>query len=810
MLALWRDTRYALRVLSKAPGFAAVVIFILALGIGANTAIFTVVNAVLLKPLPFSRPEQLVDIQRADRRIGEAGPWLSYLDFTDLRAQSRSLQSVAGYDRVPVILTGAGDPVHVSAEIVSTDMFRLLRVSPILGRDFAASEDKPGTSVATLSYALWKSRFAGSSSVLGKQIVLDEKPFTVIGVMPADFAFPVGEPSADLYTTMAVESDNFPRRDARFLRVIGRLRDGSSLAAASVENSEIAAGLAMQYPDTNAHIGLSTQSQLETLTNNVRPALLIVLGAVGFLLLIACANSANLLLARAASRQREMAIRASLGASRGRIVAQLLTESALLALAGGTLGFLLAAAGTAALANLSQLAIPRLESAGIDWRAFAFTALLSLLTAAVFGVAPALQASRLNLFNLLREGGRAASGGVVRSRLRGLLAVSQVSLAVILLIGASLLLETVFHLMHQSPGFAPQGLFTFHVDLPLSRYSKPGQTEDFFRDLYSRILTVPGVKNASGVLPLPLSGVTNRVSFEIVGKPVPASDIPRAHLRVVGVGYFAAMQIPFLAGRDFSTRDNLESSRVAIINQTMAERFFPNGNAVGQRIKSNTGWAPTGTEDYPLEIIAVVGDVKHKNLWQAPDPELYVGYEQFSTGTMDVVVRAEKEPMALLPGVRAQLMALDPGVAIYRPQPMLDYAVASVAQQRTTSTLCAVFAAVGLVLAVVGLFGVLSYSVAQRTHEIGVRLAVGAEKKDILGLILKEGMAITILGVAAGLATALGLSKVIRSELYGVTATDPLTFLGVSLGLGFVALLACYIPARRAVRVDPIVALRYE
>jgi len=359
MLALWRDTRYALRVLSRTPGFAAVVILTLALGIGANTAIFTVINAVLLKPLPFAHPEQLVDVQRADERAGEAGPWLSYLDYMDLRAQSRSMELVAAYDRVSVALTGSGDPVQVSAEIVSTDMFRLLRVAPILGRDFTPSEDKPEIFVANLSYAFWKSRFAGRSDVLGKQIVLHEIPFTVIGVMPAGFAFPVGEPPADLYITLAAGSGNFTMRAARFLCVIGRLREGIPLATARAENSEIAAVLAKRYPDTNAHIGLSTQSQLQTLTGHVRPALLILLGAVGFLLLIACANCANLLLARAAGRQREMAIRASLGARKSRVVAQVLTESVLLALAGGALGLLLAASGTAALASLSPLAIMR-------------------------------------------------------------------------------------------------------------------------------------------------------------------------------------------------------------------------------------------------------------------------------------------------------------------------------------------------------------------------------------------------------------------------------------------------------------------
>ena len=808
MLMLWQDLRYGLRMLAKNPGFSVLVVLTLALGIGANTAIFSVVSAVLLRPLPFPEPDRLVAILHVDLRTGETGRALSYPDFADLRAESKTLESAAAYDEGSATMTGMADPVHLTMGICSADMFHVLREPPMLGREFTAAEDKPGTHVVMLSYRLWKTRFGGNPKVTDKQIVLDGQPYVVAGVMPAEFQFPLDTQPVDLWTTMAVEgAENQAERGSHFLRVIGRLSSGATYEAANAETAGISALLEKQYQDTNGHWGMAVRPEIQELVGNVRPALLMVVGAVGFLLLIACANAANLLLARAAGRQREMAIRASLGAGKRRILRQLLTESVMLSVAGGVLGLFLALWGTAALVSLPSLGIPRLASAGVDWRALAFMLAVSVFTGILFGLAPALHASRFNLFGSLKEGGRTATEGKGRSRLRSLLVISQVSLAVVLLIGASLLMESMFHLLHQSPGFDPQGVLAFDLDLPDARYGKPEQSADFFKEVLDRIRTVPGVKNASAALPLPLSDNSLRTSFEIEGQPMAKSDLPRTQIRAVGLDYFKTMRIPLLAGREFSARDDRHAAHVVIINQTLARRFFPNENALGKHIKPGMS---AGKSDSMCEIIGVVGDVKHRNLWQEPDPESYVPYEQNPIGAMNIVLRSESDPMMLLPAIREQVRALDAELPIYHPETLEEYVSASLAQRRFTSLLCAVFAGAGLLLAVVGLFGVMSYSVAQRTHEIGVRVAVGAEKPDILRLILTEGMGITVVGLGIGLLGAFGVSSIVKSQLFGVKATDPATFLGVVLALAFVAWAACYIPARRATRVDPIVALRYE
>ncbi|MGC1485585.1 MAG: ABC transporter permease [Candidatus Acidiferrum sp.] len=807
MLMLWQDIRYGLRMLAKSPGFTGVVVLTLALGIGANTAIFSVVSAVLLQPLPFSQPDRLVALRGVDSRTGETGRPLSYPDFADLRTQSQSLESAAAYDSSTSTLTGSGEPLHVEVGVVSANFLDVLRAKPMMGREFAATEDKPGTHVVLLSHRMWKNKFGGDPKVTEKQVVLDGKPYAVAGVMPAEFQFPLDSQPMDLWMTMAVEGEYQAERGSHYLSAIGRLKEGVTLAAANAETAEISARLAKQFPDTNGHMGMVLQPEKEALVGNVRPALLMVLGAVGFLLLIACANAANLLLARAAGRQREMAIRASLGAGKSRILSQLLTESVLVSLAGGTLGLLLAVWGTAALATLPSLGIPRLASAGVDARALAFALAVSVFTGILFGLVPAVHASRFNLLGSLKEGGRTATEGTGGSRMRALLVISQVSLAVVLLIGASLLIESMFHLLHESPGFDPQGVLAFNLDLPDARYGKPEQSADFFKELLGRIRTVPGVKDASAVMPLPLSENSLRTSFEIEGRPMAKSDLPRTFIRAVGLDYFKAMRIPLLAGREFTERDDRHAPHVIIINQTLARKFFPNESAIGKHMKPGMS---AGKTDSRCEIIGVVGDVKHRNLWQPPDPESYVPYDQNPIGAMDMVVRTEGDPMTLLPAMRAQVLALDAELPIYKAQRMEDYVAASVAQRRFTGLLCSIFAGAGLLLAVIGLFGVMAYSVAQRTHEIGVRVAVGAEKADILQMILREGMAITLAGIGIGLLGAFGLSSILKSQLFGVSATDPLTFLGVIMALAVVALAACYIPARRATRVDPMVALRYE
>jgi predicted permease len=814
MNSLWQDIRYALRVLAKQPGFTAVLVLTLALGIGANTAIFSIVNAVILEPLPFSDSKQLVALHGTDVHLGDMHRPLSYPDFADFRSQNRTLESVAAYDSSTSTLTGSGEARHIDIALISANLFDVLRATPLLGRTFIASEDQAGTHVAILSHHLWASRFGANPEIVGRTITLDAKPYVVVGVMPASFQFPLTAQPTDLWTTFGermVSNGTDPaiteERDAHFLNAIGRLKPGMSLQQANADANAVGAALAKQYPDSDGHLSFALQPEIEAMIGDVRPVLLMVLGAVGFLLLIACSNAANLLLARAAGRQREMAIRASMGAGRARVLRQLLTESVLLALAGGLLGLFLAVWGTTLLAGLPSLQIPRLAQAGIDLRVLAFTLGVSVLTGVVFGMAPAWHASGFNLFLSLKEGGRAASESKRAARARDILVVAQVSLAVILLVGASLLVESMVHLTRQSPGFDPNGVMTFNLDLPDARYGKPEQSIAFFRDLLARVRTLPGVQSASGVLPLPLSDDIIRTSFQIEGRPMAKSDLPRVHFRIVALDYIQTMRIPLITGRDFTPRDERNAAQVVIVNETFARRFFPNENPVGKHIKPSV--ADTG-EEKMREIVGVVGDVHHRNLWQATDPECYVPYDQAALGAMNIVIRAQGEPMSLLPSIRDQVRALDTELPVYKARDMRDYVSNSVAQRRFTSLLVSVFAAAGLVLATIGLFGLISYSVAQRRIEIGIRVAVGAERADIIGMVLRSGIKLAIAGIVIGLAGTLALSSVLKNQLFGVTATDPLTFIGVAMGLVAVATAACYIPAWRAANADPLVALRNE
>jgi putative ABC transport system permease protein len=813
MNCLWQDIKFGLRMLVNSPGFTAIVVLTLALGIGANTAIFSVVSAVILQPLPFPEAKRLVSLRGIDMRNGE-GRALSYPDFADLRAQSDTLESVAVYDQSTFTLTGSGEPLHLAAEIVSANLFEVLRAVPLLGRTFAATEDQAGTRVVLLSHRLWKTRFGASPNIVGRPVTLDAQPYIVIGVMPPEFQFPLQSRPVDLWSSMAVNATTSDpdgpitvQRGAHFLRAIGRLEPGVELATADAETAAIGGSLSKQYPDTNGHLTMGLRPEKEALVGDVRPVLLLVLGAVGFLLLIACSNAANLLLARAAGRQREMAIRASLGAGRKRVFWQLLTESVLLSLGGGALGLLLSMWGINLLSSFRSLQIPRLGQAGLDPRALAFTLGISVLTGLVFGLAPAWHAAQFDLFGSLKDGGRANTDSKSHSRARGFLVVSQVSLAVVLLVGASLLLESMFHLSRQSPGFDPKGLLTFNLDLPDVRYGRPAQSADFYQRLLERIRALPGVQSASGVLPLPLSDDIMRTTFQIEGRPVAKSDEPRTQFRAIGLDYLRTMRIPLIEGRDFTARDDRNAPPVIVINQSLARQFFPNQSAIGKRIKP--GISASGQE-MMREIVGVVGDVKHKNLWQATEPEVYTPYDQVAVGTMYVVVRSPGQPMNLLPAIREQVHALDPELPIYKAQLMEDYVADSVAQRRFTSLLVSAFATAGLLLAIVGLFGLMSYNVAQRRNEIGIRVAVGAEKSDILRMIVREGLALTLAGITIGLVATLVVSRILNSQLFGVSATDPATFVVVALSLVAVAITACYLPARRAANLDPLMTLRNE
>lgn len=814
METLWRDIRYGVRMLTKDAGFTAIAVLTLALGIGANTAIFSILDAVLLKPLPFPEPQRLMAIWGTDSKNGETRRAISYPDFTDYRDQNHTLKSLAAYTDGTFTLTGNGDPAQLHGAVVSATLLSVLRVAPQVGAGFAPEDDKPGTRVVLLSHSLWESRYGRNPAIIGHSIVLNQRLYTVIGVMPSSFQFPLDVEPVDFWTTMAVEMTSnlaekpmTAERGAHFLYGIARLKPGTTLAQANTDAGVVSAGLEKQYPEENSHLGLALQPASESLVGDVRASLLVLFGAVGFLLLIACANVANLLLARGASREREMAVRAALGAGSSRLVRQLLTESVILSLAGGAAGLMLAAWATGFLSSLPSLQIPRLAQARLDWVALPFMTGVSVLTGIIFGLAPALHSSKLELASTLKEGGRTATGGAGQNRVRRLLVIGEVSLALVLVVGASLLAESLMHLWRVPPGFDPTNVLAFSVNLPGVRYGKPEQSIEFFDQLIARIRGVAGVKEASGIFPLPLSDSQVRTSLAIEGRPVAKGEEPRTAFRTIGLDYFKTLRIPLLSGREFTNRDDTKATAVVIINEALAEKFFPGENPLGKRIRPDAAL----TEVAPMrEIVGVVGNVKDRHLWDAPGPECYMPYEQLPIGDMTLVVLASANPLDLIPAMREQVRTLDPEVPMFRARTMENYVSDSIAQRRFTGVLCGTFAGVGLLLAVVGLYGVMSYLVAQRTHEIGVRVAVGAERRDILQMVLRHGMRLSLIGMALGTLGALALSGVLASQLFGVTATDARTYVVVILTLTAVAAAACYFPARRATRIDPMVALRYE
>ena len=799
----------------KNPGFTLVAILTLAIGIGANTAIFSIVDAVLLRALPYPNSSSLVALWETISQQGEMSRPFSFPDFRDLRAQSHSLAGAAIQDETAFTFTGSGEPVHVDAGIASADFFNILGVSPRLGRGFLPEEDKPGTHVAILSDRMWRERLGADPSVVGRSITLNGRSYSVVGVLPPHFQFPLDEPQPlDLWTTIGVfgtneegETPATEERGSHFLRAFGQLKPGATIAQANAELATIGSALARQYPDTNAHTSFRAEPALDALVGDVRPALWILLGAVGLVLLIACANVANLLLARATVRRREVAVRAAMGASRPRILRQLLTESLMLALAGAIPGVLLAIWATRLFSTLPALQIPRLAEASVDGKALLFTLAASVLTALVFGMVPAFHASRFNLTGSLREGSRGSGESTQRSRMRSVLVVSEVGLALLLLVGSALLLRSLVGIFRVPPGFDPHGAIAFDMDLPGVRYGKPEQSAQFFRELLRRLNETPGVVSASGTMPLPFSDNHIRSSFQIEGRPVPKSDEPRALFSSVGLGYFETMRIPLIAGRTFTASDSRTSAPVLIISQSLARRFFPNENPIGKHIQPG---ASENNKQVMREVVGVVGDVLHRQLWSAPDPEVYVPYDQVAMGGMTIVVRSDGDPRALLPAVRQQVKQLDAELPLYGVHTLEDYISGSVAQRRFTALLLGIFAAVAMLLAAVGLYGVMSYSVTQRTHEIGVRVALGAEAADVLRLVVGQGLRLTVLGVVLGWLGALGAARFLSSLLFGVAADDFATFAAVATLFLAVALVACYLPARRAMRVDPLVALRYE
>lgn len=814
METFWQDIRYGVRMLLKAPSFSIVATIALALGIGANTAIFSVVNAVLLRPLPFVSADQLMMVWETDPSRGMKRGSASYPNFVDWRAQNTVFERMSTFYVGDFILTGQADSARLQGAVVNADLFPLLGVTPVLGRGFRSEEDQPGDSgrVVLLSHDLFRKRFNSDPNVVGQSMVLDGKTYNIVGVMPQAFQFPIQNEPVELWTTvsgdMEGEEPMSSQRGAHYMNVIARLKPGVIRDQAQVEMTTIAARLEQQYPDKNLHRGLSVEPALEALVGDIRPALLILLGAVGCVLLIACANVANLLLARAMTRHKEMAIRSALGASRLRVVRQLLTESVLLSLAGGALGLVLAGWWADLLVALGKQDIPRALNVGMDWRVLGFTLLVSVLTGVVFGLVPALHSSKTELTESLKEGGRGSGEGARRNRIRGLLVVGELAVAVVLLVGAGLLIQSLWRLRQVSPGFQPENVLTLVVGIPEVKYPTEKQAH-FYDDLTTRIKTFPGVQVASSVIPLPLSGDRFSISFEVDGRPVAEGDQPSADFFAVNFDYFRAMGIPIVKGRDFTKRDDRKAPGVIIVTEAFARQYFPGEDALGKRIKPSINTFE-GEKTVMREIIGVVGDVRNRNLSTEAKPAYYLPQAQVPFNQMTIVVKTTNDPRSLITAVQNEVKSMDPDLPVFSIKTLDDYLAASVAAPRFNTTLLSLFAAVALVLTMVGLYGVMSYSVAQRTNEIGIRMALGAQTRDVLSLIVGQGVKLVAVGLAIGLLGAFALMRIMASLLFGVTTKDPLTFAVVAGLLGLVAVLACYIPARRAARVDPIEALRYQ
>jgi putative ABC transport system permease protein len=817
MGTLLQDVRYGVRMLMKRPGFTFVAVLALALGIGANTAIFSVVNAVLLRPLPFKEPERLVMVWGSAPQLGFDVLPATAAESLDWREQNKVFDQVAAFKSWAWTMTGTGGPEQIWGARVNANLFPALGVKPILGRTFLPEEDRVGgNKVVVMGQGLWQRSFGSDPSIIGRTIELSGQSYTVVGIMPQGFKFPGGEnmlsglqfsPKTEMWEPLALTDKELSERGTHNLAVIARLKAGATFAQAQAEMSSIALHLSEQYPKFNKGIGIKLVPLHEQVVGDVRPALLILLGTVGFVLLIACANVANLLLARAASRSREIAIRTALGASRLRVVRQLLTESVLLALVGGFCGLLLALWGIDALGAFIPENIPRAGEIGVDGRMLGFTLVISLLTGLIFGLAPALQASRSDVNESLKEGARGASAGLGRNRFRSLLVIAEVALALMLLIGAGLLMRSFQRLQQVDPGFDAKNVLAMEIVLPFvapSNYTKPEQQAEFFHQAVERTSALPGVQAAALVSSLPLSGAFESTDLVIEGQPPPPDgEGPQADYTMVSADYFRAMSIPLMKGRAFTERDRKDSPQVLIVNDALAHRYWPGEDVIGKRLT-------IGFEKTPREIVGIVGDVKQTSLDAETPLAVYLPYQQFPYPGMTMVVRTSTDTSSITAAVRREVQTIDRNVPVSNIRSMEQVISTSVSQRRFSMTLLGIFALVALLLSAVGIYGVMAYSVSERLHEIGIRIALGARSRDILKMVLGQGMILTLIGIAVGLIGALALTRLMSSLIYGVTATDPLTFAGVALTLGIVALLACYIPARRATRVDPMEALRDE
>ena len=808
MGTLIQDLRYGVRMLWKSPGFTIVAVLTLALGIGANTAIFSVVNGVLLRPLPFRDPSRLVLIAEKSSFPIISTSYENYLDWRD---QSHSFESMEATRGSSITLTGAGEPERLNVRMATAGLFSMLGINAQIGRTFLPEEDRAGgTPVALLSYGLWQRRFGGSADIIGKTVNLDLQPYTVVGILPSGFQ--ILQP-ADLYLPFTPWAKTLPadRNWHPGIIPLARLKQGVSKEQARGEMVGITKRLEQQYPDYNTGTSADVIGLQDQIVQNSRPALLLLLGAVSFVLLIACANVANLLLARAASRGREVAIRTAMGASRGRVIRQLLTESVLLSLAGGLLGVIVALAAVGLLPKIAGDSIPQGAPIRLDPWVLAFTAVVSLFTGLLFGIVPALRTANLDLRGTLNEGSRGSTAGPGQHVLRGALVAMEIALAMLLLVGSGLLLRSFSRLQEVPPGFQPDHLLVADIPLSPTAYAKPQDRYQFFDRLVERAKSLPGVRSAAAASFLPVSGGGSIIHFNITGHPPKSPhEFVAAGYRTITPNYLETLGVPLLQGRFFTRGDNEKSPAVVIINATMAHPFFPNENPLGKRLQ--LGALPE--QEVPtMEIVGVVGDV-HFGLGTDPQAEMYLPYRQadllLPVFQLSVVLRTAGDPALQTAALRSALAEIDPNQPLVKVRTMEENMATTVAQPRFRTWLIGILAMLALVLAAVGVYGVMSYTVTQRTSEIGVRVALGAQPKDVFRIIVGEGLRLALFGVGVGLVAALVLTRLLQSFLFGISAYDPVTFIAVSLLLTLVAAAASYFPARRATRVDPMIALRYE
>jgi putative ABC transport system permease protein len=812
MDTFFRDLRYSVRLLLKSPAFTAVALLSLALGIGANTTIFSVINGVLLKSLPYKDPDRLVllwgDISNSPTL--KKHNQVSATDIADYRSQASAFEDIATFSGWFPIWSGGSEAERIPGIQVGDGFFKVMQGEAMLGRTFTADEQEDGKDrVIVLSHELWQRRFASDKQVVGKSVLLNGRPYNIVGVMGPDFR-PLPKslvaPEGQFYRPVAEAYDE-SQRDARHLRAIARLKPGVTVAQARAEAQVIAQRLEQQHPQTNRNYGATVVSLTEEITGGIRPALWMIFGAVILVLLVACANVANLLLARSSVRFKEITIRSAIGAARAQLVRQLLTESLLLALTGGALGLLLAVWGTSLVSAAGATIHPLFAGIQLDWRALAFTLAVSVLTGLIFGLAPALQISKPNLAESLKESGRGSGPATSRNRLRGALVVSEVAMTLVLLICAGLLIRTVLRLRNVDTGFNTENVLAMNIGLPGIKYPKPENQIAFYKQVTERIAALPGVKAAGTSSVLPLSDNFDGRGLRVEDQPRAPGDEISVDLYVTTPGYLKAMEIPQLQGRALNDQDTAESPKVALVNKTMAAQLWPNEDPIGKRI----GFPGSDKNPQPWRtIVGVVSDVSQYALDKGAPMQIYLPHTQFPTPFNTIVVKTELDPLGMINAVRREVLAVDKDQAVFQVTTLDELMNTSLALRRFFMFLLLIFAGLALTLAAVGIYGVMSYVAAQRTHEIGIRMALGAQTSDVLRLIVGKGMVLALTGVAVGLAGALLLTRLLAGLLFGVSATDAATFLIVAGGLSLVALLACLIPARRATRVDPLVSLRYE